>query len=207
MTRTDSTRSVSGALYSPPSSPPSVNRTATRGETRGTVGRQVSVIGAVPFETPEEAWFWYVCWRKVLHDGGGGRWRYAPPRIVRPCEPVEIGVAIRRLHLQRMILREHLSILRIYGLRGRAPVVDSVRGCRDLALWLEAMNCLGAVLQGKGIVDWLWHPVCAEERSRMLSVPTGRIRSWRAADAVPVHRTGGAGAKFTGKAGRSVVRR
>lgn len=157
------------------------------------------IAGVVLFDTPEDAWFWHIAWRKALNDGGGGRWRFAPARVPRPCEPVEVGVVLRRLHSRRLIFREHLAVLRRYGMRGRAPVADSPRGCRELALWLEAMNCLGVALQSKGIIDWMWRPVSAPERARMLSVPTGRIRSWRAADAVP--RRGAFGAELGEKAG------
>ena len=150
-----------------------------RGANRELARRRVEA-STVPFQDPEEAWFWHCRNEAARADGGGGRWRHRAAAVPRPCEPLEVAMAVQRLFMNRRLSREHLRVLAKYGRTGHAPGSGTARSCRDLALWLEAMERLGLALQAKGIVDAFWLPPPETLRSRLLAGPLGDIRAWRA---------------------------
>lgn len=54
-----------------------------------------------PFESVEEAWFWFITAQQAKNDGarfvaGGGL-------VTRPCEPVDILKILDSLHRKRMV--------------------------------------------------------------------------------------------------------
>lgn len=108
-------------------------------------------LGGYAFQSAEEAWFWFVSAWQARHDGaqimaGAGR-------MPRRCEPIDILRILDRLIRQRRLGREHVLVLRHYGLRFLPPDPDRPRERHAATLWAGAMTALGAALMRKGIVD------------------------------------------------------
>jgi Flp pilus assembly protein CpaB len=101
-----------------------------------------------PFADAGAAWFWALSALKARHDGvrGGGF------RIVRPCDPDDVVVAVERLHRAGRLDAAHLRVLQAWGARGVAPDA-MLRGDRqDSLLWREALAALRQPLRAKGII-------------------------------------------------------
>ncbi len=104
----------------------------------------------VPFQSAEEAWFWYVAAMQARLDGA--RIVAGLGREIRPCEPVDIYKAIERLYRNRRLQMDHIKILRHYGVRGIAPDHTRIREMLASKIWREAMDRIELTLQQKGIV-------------------------------------------------------
>ena len=101
-----------------------------------------------PFESSEEAWFWY-CLCESLK---GERTHNHEAKIVRPCESSDIAIVVKRLLRDGVIRQEHLKVLTKYGFEQIPPhpyFGDSLKICR---LWKEALSFLESILRKKGIV-------------------------------------------------------
>ncbi len=103
-----------------------------------------------PFETAEEAWFWFIDAQAAKNDGA--RFVSGAGLIPRPCEPTDILTVLDRLHRQRRLLMDHLLVLRHYGKRGLSPDPRRVKELRAHKLWKEALERIEPVLVRKGIV-------------------------------------------------------
>jgi len=106
-----------------------------------------------PFESAEEAWFWFMAAQDAKNDGakfiaGAGLYK-------RPCEPLDILKVLDRLHRNRRLHRDHLLVLRHYGNRRMAPDQFRPKEKRAYHLWAEALDRMGSVLIAKGIVEKL----------------------------------------------------
>ena len=101
-----------------------------------------------PFESAEEAWFWY-CLCEQLQKGSQ---HYSGSHVARPCEKSDILIAVKRLTQMGRLRPCHLKILSKYGFSQVPPhphFGDSLKIC---SLWQEALDFLGALLKKKGIV-------------------------------------------------------
>lgn len=103
------------------------------------------------FRSAEEAWFWFISAWQARRDGA--RLVADAGRMPRRCEPIDILRILDRLIRQRRLGREHVLILRHYGLRFLPPDPDRPRERRAATLWAAAMKALGEALMAKGIVD------------------------------------------------------
>lgn len=110
----------------------------------------LAAIPAHPFDTVEEAWFWFISAQEAKQ--AGARIRAGQGLVPRPCEPSDILCAIDRLYRQRRLLRDHVLVLAHYGRRQMPPEADRRREMRDHGLWVEALAILAPVLRHKGIV-------------------------------------------------------
>lgn len=115
------------------------------------IPKQQPTAGIVPFESAEEAWFWFINAQQARHDGA--RVMAGQGTMVRPCEPVDILRVLDRLYRQRRLLRDHLMVLRYYGRRRMPPDSRRVREMRAHKIWSEALERLESALIGKGIVS------------------------------------------------------
>lgn len=108
-----------------------------------------TVIGQ-PFDTAEEAWFWFIQSYQARSEGA----RFGADRghMPRPCEPLDILRILDRLWRQRMIVRDHLFVLRHYGKRLLPPNPNRRREAQAYVLWHQALNVLEDALVCKGIV-------------------------------------------------------
>jgi len=107
--------------------------------------------GVTPFESVEEAWFWFMAAQDAKNDGakfisGAGLYK-------RPCEPLDILKVLDRLHRNRRLHRDHLLVLRHYGNRRMAPDKFRPKEKRAYHLWSEALDRMGSVLIAKGIIE------------------------------------------------------
>lgn len=105
---------------------------------------------AMPFENAVEAWFWFILAQQAKNEGA--QIRAGQSLICRPCEPADILNILDRLYRQRMLLREHLLILRHYGRRQMLPDPRRIKEIRAHQIWKEAIERIEPVLIRKGIV-------------------------------------------------------
>ena len=107
-------------------------------------------IDTVPFESAEEAWFWFLAAQKAKNEGA--RIVAGQSLTPRPCEPADIFKAVDRLYRTRRLLRDHLLVLRHYGLRHLPPDPRRIKEARAAQIWAEAMERIESALSAKGIV-------------------------------------------------------
>ena len=106
--------------------------------------------GAVdPFETAEQAWFWFIRAQKARRDGqrfdGGGG-------MVRPCEADDIYLVALNLVRSGELRVMHLRTLLDFGGRERAPDARVRAESAAARLWDEALDRMTTVLRRKGIL-------------------------------------------------------
>lgn len=105
---------------------------------------------ANPFESAEEAWFWFVRCQQVRREGarlGGGCASFS-----RPCDPDDVYCAVVGLNRRRLLSAAHLDVLGTFGVAGRPPDARRTDESRAAKLWEEALDRLSTVLRAKGIV-------------------------------------------------------
>ena len=107
-------------------------------------------IKRIPFDTTEEAWFWFIQAQKAREDGA--RFSFGQGLVPRPCEPLDILNVLNGLYRKRRLLMEHLRVLRFYGDRQMAPDPRRQREMLAHDLWCEALDRIEPILIRKGIV-------------------------------------------------------
>lgn len=124
--------------------------------------KPVSSVDTTPFDSAEEAWFWFIQAQAARDDGA--RFSAGAGSIQRPCEPIDILKVVDRLYRQRRLLMDHLLVLRHYGRRLMAPDVRRVKEARAHKLWSEALERMTPLFERKGIIQALpdWHPFAPE---------------------------------------------
>lgn len=105
----------------------------------------------VPFESAEEAWFWFVPSYMARVDGA--KFTAGAGMMQRPCEPLDILKVVDRLHRNRRLVMEHIRVLKYYGERMIPPDLYRANEARAAVLWYEAMERIEEVLVSKGIVE------------------------------------------------------
>ena len=103
-----------------------------------------------PFDTAQEAWFWFVRCQKMRD--AGARFQEGMTQAARPCEPDDLDRAVVTLARDGRIGKAHLSVLRRFGVAERPPDPR----CREeeyaARLWDDALDGLTTVLRHKGII-------------------------------------------------------
>lgn len=112
--------------------------------------RPQSEISTTPFDSAEEAWFWFIQAQQAKDEGA--RVTMGTSLIPRPCEPADIMNVLYRLYRQRRLLMDHMLVLRHYGRRMLPPDPQRIKEGRAYRLWSEAMDRLDSALEHKGIV-------------------------------------------------------
>ena len=107
-------------------------------------------LPTTPFDSAEEAWFWFIQANEARQ--AGARVRAGQGLVNRPCEPLDILRTLDQLYRKRRLLRDHLLVLAHYGRRQFAPDIECRREMRDHTVWREAFAVLAPVLRDKGIV-------------------------------------------------------
>jgi hypothetical protein len=107
-------------------------------------------IDAVPFDTAEDAWFWFLQAQEAHNEGA--RFTAGLSLIPRACEPSDILKVVDRLYRNRRLVMDHILVLRHYGKRQLSPDPRRVKEVRAFALWKEALERIEPVLVRKGIV-------------------------------------------------------
>ncbi|MFO1152108.1 MAG: hypothetical protein U1E42_00380 [Rhodospirillales bacterium] len=107
------------------------------------------VSPSAPFDSAEQAWFWFVRCQVVRRDGA----RLSPGgNMHRPCDPDDIYVALMNLQRRAVLRPSHLNILGRFGLEGRPPDPRCREETTAAKLWDEALDRLTTVLRDKGII-------------------------------------------------------
>lgn len=104
----------------------------------------------VLFDSVEEAWFWFMLAQQARNEGA--RYTSGLSLTPRPCEPSDILKILHNLYRNRLLLWDHMLVLKHYGVRQIAPDAKRVKEMRAHKLWGEAMNRLEPVLIRKGIL-------------------------------------------------------
>jgi hypothetical protein len=107
-------------------------------------------LSTVPFDTAEEAWFWFIQAQQARNDGA--RFIWGAGLFPRPCEPTDILRIVDRLYRKRRLLMDHLLVLRHYGRRMLPPDPHRIKEGRAHRLWQEALDRIEPVLARKGII-------------------------------------------------------
>lgn len=105
---------------------------------------------AIPFESAEQAWFWFIRAQQARADGA--RVSRGLGLTPRPCEPVDILQSLDRLYRAKRLSMDHLLVLRHYGRRGMPPDPHRPRESRAWRLWTDSMARLSPVLERKKII-------------------------------------------------------
>lgn len=113
--------------------------------------RTHGVAEMFPFQTAEEAWFWFIAAQEARADGA--RFIASAGLLPRPCEPVDILKAVDSLYRAGHLLRDHLLVLRHYGRRRIPPDDRRIKEMRAHTLWHEALKLIAEVLERKGIIE------------------------------------------------------
>lgn len=103
-----------------------------------------------PFDSVEEAWFWFVSANEARN--AGARYVAGIGKAIRPCEPADMIMILQRLYRNRKLDINHLRVLKHYGGRGYAPDKDFYKEKRAWFIWKEAINKLRPALEQKNIV-------------------------------------------------------
>ena len=101
-----------------------------------------------PFDSAEEAWFWYC----LCEQQGANRGHCGDSNVCRPCETSDIFVAVKSLLRGGVLRPAHVKVLSKYGYCQVPPhphFGDSLKICK---LWKEALAFLDVLLRKKGIV-------------------------------------------------------
>ena len=101
-----------------------------------------------PFESAEEAWFWYCLCEELGFERAKGH----TDKTARPCETSDIILAVKRLLRDGSLQPEHIRILQKYGFEQAPPHINFGATQKICNLWKEAISSLDSILKRKGIV-------------------------------------------------------
>ena len=107
-------------------------------------------LDAEPFADAEEAWFWFIRCEKARRDGA--RFRQGLSRMARPCDPDDIYRAVLTLYRTNQIRRHHVDVLNRHGFAECAPDPRCREEEKAARHWDEALDRLGTLLKGKGLM-------------------------------------------------------
>lgn len=102
----------------------------------------------MPFRSGLEAWYWYCASIRAREDGAVCRAGQAEQP--RPCEPVDVILAVQRLDRAGRLRQSHLKVLFRYG---RLLMPPPRYKSNDLDLWHDALAALERELRQRGIVE------------------------------------------------------
>ncbi|MAQ71607.1 MAG: hypothetical protein CL565_05380 [Alphaproteobacteria bacterium] len=103
------------------------------------------------FDDAEEAWFWFVHTYKARAEGA--KFTAGAGHCIRPCEAIDILKIVDRLYRNCRLSRDHIYVMRHYGLRNMAPDKYHPKEQKAYYLWYEAMKILTEILEDKGVIE------------------------------------------------------
>lgn len=101
-----------------------------------------------PFDSAEEAWFWYCRCEQIGHP----RPLNNNVAMARPCETSDIFITLKNLFKTGVLRAAHIKVLSKYGYSQTPPHPHFGDDSKICALWQEALDFLGLSLKKKGIV-------------------------------------------------------
>ncbi|MBO4683018.1 MAG: hypothetical protein J5611_00350 [Alphaproteobacteria bacterium] len=102
------------------------------------------------FQNAEQIWFWFI-YSKSVHNDFARQNRYGSTR--RICELVDVETLVTKLHLCGKLSIEHLTVMKTYGDKRRAPHQYIWRENHDAAVWDSAMRILNKAARDKGWIE------------------------------------------------------
>ena len=103
-----------------------------------------------PFDTAEEAWFWFARSQRIRAEGL--RFDTSSATMTRPCDPDDIYRIAIDLFRRGRLRTEHLNILARFGLMERAPDLRCANELHAHHYWEEALMILANAFRRKDIV-------------------------------------------------------
>lgn len=112
--------------------------------------RPTPITVPLPFDSAEQAWFWYARCQRLRHDGV--RFIDRSTQVSRPCDPDDLPRTVLQLRRRGRIGNRHISVLNQYGALECPPDHRRRDEERAARLWDEALDLMSTVLKKKGIV-------------------------------------------------------
>lgn len=112
--------------------------------------RKREITQTFPFLDAPEAWFWFIQAQQARNEGA--RYTAGMSLTPRPCEPTDVLKILDGLYRNRLLMRDHLLVLRHYGRRQLAPDPRRVKEAIAYKLWCEAFERIEPILIRKKIV-------------------------------------------------------
>lgn len=110
----------------------------------------LSAAPAQPFDSAEEAWFWF--WQCQIARDEGARFVAGAGHVARPCDPDDLWRVARSLLRRRLIGQPHLRVLATFGRRLAPPDPRLPEEAVAARLWADALDRMTTALRAKGIV-------------------------------------------------------
>lgn len=126
----------------------------------------------VPFNSAQEAWFWFIDAQAALQDGA--QIRAGSTLNPRPCEASDILALLNRLYRNRQLKWGHIKILHHYGVRKMPPDPHRPKESRAAIIWEDALAILEDKLIAKGIV--MPPPISSPASSPLMHTPYQEAR-------------------------------
>ncbi|MBO7509424.1 MAG: hypothetical protein J6T57_04085 [Alphaproteobacteria bacterium] len=102
------------------------------------------------FQNAEQIWFWFMYSKSVRGDMARQNNNTNSRRI---CELVDVETMVTKLYLSGKLNAEHLSVMKEYGDRRRAPHQYVWRENHAAAVWNEAMKIIDNAARAKGWIE------------------------------------------------------
>lgn len=103
---------------------------------------------AEKFQNAEQLWFWFLYSKSVRR--GFARNMSASRRV---CELLDVETLITKLYLAGRLSDDQLNVMKEFGDRRRAPHQHIWAENRAAALWMDAMNVIGAAAAERGWIE------------------------------------------------------
>lgn len=110
----------------------------------------VIIPGAEPFESASQAWFWACSALAAAREGANRPSDLST--MPRACEPHDVFLLVKRLHLVRRLTDAHLRVLGRYGRECIEPELSPCHITWEGRLWLDAMEALEPPLRAKELL-------------------------------------------------------
>ncbi len=108
-----------------------------------------NVYVAEKFQNAEQLWFWFL-YSKSVQNGVITRAGHATRRV---CELLDVETLISKLYAAGKLTDEHLSVMKEFGDRRRAPHQYIWAENRAAARWAHAMDVIGRAAISRGWIE------------------------------------------------------
>jgi hypothetical protein len=109
----------------------------------------LTMVSVEKFQSAEQLWFWFLYSRSVRNDFC--RTRHTPTK--RPCEILDIETMITKLYLAGKLTDEHLSVMKRFGDKRRAPHQHIWSENRAATQWKQAMDIIDMTAKKSGWIE------------------------------------------------------
>lgn len=113
--------------------------------------RLKEALSTIPFDSAEEAWFWFARCQKLRLMGA--RFEASSSLEARPCDPDDLYRTAVSLNESGRLQGDHLTVLGTFGVAERPPDPRCTEEELMAKLWDEALDAMTTVLKQKGIVQ------------------------------------------------------